>query len=441
MDELLRLRRDARHADGELVEGHVRMPLGSPGPGVAAALDLLAGEGASEDALDDAVGEAELIRWQLALRRLETRGWVERVLVDDAGAPVATLSPIGHELRPVLVRPPQVVLSRFAYLRAEGGAVVVETARASLRVTLHDPAAAATLAALAAPAPSDGPLVRLLVRAGIAVAPDEEDERALAQWAFADLVFHARSRVGRHLGGYGGTFRGEGRFEPLPGVRPPYEPSLPLPAPAGLGGPPFFEVLEERRSIREHDDERPIPVEELGAFLHHVARLRGLWNDGREDVVSRPYPAGGSLHELELYPLVNLCAGIEPGLYHYDGRRHALGLVSPPTPATRLLLEYARFTGVMERPPQVAILVAARFGRMMWKYESMAYAATLKHVGVLYQTMYLVATALGLAPCALGGGNSDAFAAAAGTSYYEESTVGEFLLGSRPETTSPASTT
>ena len=57
----------------------------------------------------------------------------------------------------------------------------------------------------------------------------------------------------------------------------------------------------------------------------------------------------------------------------------------------------------------------------------------LKHVGVLYQTMYLVATSMGLAPCGLGGGNADAFAAAAGTSYYEESSVGGFLLGSKPE--------
>ena len=60
----------------------------------------------------------------------------------------------------------------------------------------------------------------------------------------------------------------------------------------------------------------------------------------------------------------------------------------------------------------------------------MAYAITLKNVGVLYQTMYLVATAMGLAPCALGSGSSDLCAAAAGTEYLAESWVGEFPLGS-----------
>ena len=61
---------------------------------------------------------------------------------------------------------------------------------------------------------------------------------------------------------------------------------------------------------------------------------------------------------------------------------------------------------------------------------SIAYALILKHVGVVYQTMYLAATAMGLAPCALGCGDSDAFARAAGTDYYDETSVGEFLLGS-----------
>src|SRR5205814_6728998 len=82
--------------------------------------------------------------------------------------------------------------------------------------------------------------------------------------------------------------------------------------------------------------------------------------------------------------------------------------------------------------PQVYLGITARFQRVQWKYESIVYALILKHVGVLYQTMYLVATTMGLAPCALGGGNTDLFARAAGTDYYAESSVGEFILGSAP---------
>jgi SagB-type dehydrogenase family enzyme len=61
----------------------------------------------------------------------------------------------------------------------------------------------------------------------------------------------------------------------------------------------------------------------------------------------------------------------------------------------------------------------------------MAYSVILKNVGALYQTMYLVATAMDLAPCALGGGDSDLFARAAGLEYTVETSVGEFLLGNK----------
>ena len=45
--------------------------------------------------------------------------------------------------------------------------------------------------------------------------------------------------------------------------------------------------------------------------------------------------------------------------------------------------------------------------------------------------MYLAATAMGLGPCAVGGGDADRFARAAGTDYCVETSVGEFLLGSQ----------
>jgi SagB-type dehydrogenase family enzyme len=58
---------------------------------------------------------------------------------------------------------------------------------------------------------------------------------------------------------------------------------------------------------------------------------------------------------------------------------------------------------------------------------------TLKHVGVLYQSMYLVATAMELASCAIGGGDSDLFAEATKTDYLIETSVGEFILGSQAD--------
>jgi SagB-type dehydrogenase family enzyme len=75
--------------------------------------------------------------------------------------------------------------------------------------------------------------------------------------------------------------------------------------------------------------------------------------------------------------------------------------------------------------------VASRFQRIQWKYESIAYSVILKDVGCLYQTMYLVAEAMGLAGVALGGGDADLFAAVSGLDYFAEGSVGAFMLGSR----------
>ena len=45
--------------------------------------------------------------------------------------------------------------------------------------------------------------------------------------------------------------------------------------------------------------------------------------------------------------------------------------------------------------------------------------------------MYLVATAMDLAPCGVGSGDADLFAKVAGLNYYAETSVGEFVIGSR----------
>jgi len=76
----------------------------------------------------------------------------------------------------------------------------------------------------------------------------------------------------------------------------------------------------------------------------------------------------------------------------------------------------------------VLLVLAARFGRLQYKYSGMAYAAVLKDVGVVYQAIYLAATAMGIGGCALGGGDALAFERASGLDRWEEGSVGEFLL-------------
>jgi SagB-type dehydrogenase family enzyme len=191
----------------------------------------------------------------------------------------------------------------------------------------------------------------------------------------------------------------------------------------------FTRVLEERRSEREHG-ERAIMESELGDFLYRSARIRKVFTVDGYEFTERVYPGGGAAYEIELYLAIDKCENIPPGLYHYDPLDHQLCRLAARTPAVERLLKSAAQTAHTSTP-QVLIILAARFHRMTWRYESISYAMILKDVGVLYQTMYLVATAMGLSACALGGGNSDTFAEAAGTDYYVETSVGEFILGAR----------
>jgi len=120
------------------------------------------------------------------------------------------------------------------------------------------------------------------------------------------------------------------------------------------------------------------------------------------------------VHELGALPARDQVEGVEPGLYHYDGVTHALEPVAPAGPATDLLVQQGRSAGLMTSDPQVLLTVTARFGRVMWKYDTIAYSLIL-NTSVLFQTIYLVATAMGLAVCGLGGGDAQAFATRPGS--------------------------
>jgi SagB-type dehydrogenase family enzyme len=407
-----------------------------------------------------------LARWHYYLERLGRRG----LLCHSAranGTRLASLmaiSPAFTALPARAVPGRRYVLSRFAYVRGDEGVAVVESPLAHCRVVLDHYVAAALVAALAAPAVAEELAARLgtiqpdavlgiltlLLRAGMlgeadgTGSCDVDQSAALRTWEFHDLVFHARSRAGRSDTPYGATYRLAGRLDPPPALKPTSDgPALKLWHPdltrLERDDPPLARVMERRCSTREFDGEHPVTEQQLGEFLYRVARAKARRQEELVtprgpvpmDFAPRPYPSGGALYELELYLAVSRCENLEVGLYHYDPSGHRLVRLRGRTVEVEgLLRDAAVATSVPESDLQVLVILAARFARAAWKYESIAYALTLKHVGVVIQTMYLAATAMGLAACAIGGGDADLFARAAGTDYCAETSVGEFLLGS-----------
>jgi SagB-type dehydrogenase family enzyme len=415
----------------------------------------------------DADGDAGVVELGSLLDQLRSGGWLHVTVIGEDG-PAYTIQP-HRRPGPLLPRDGQagLALSRFAIMRRTGTDLLIESPRSWCSIAVHDPGVMGAVAAFTQPraaASAAGlgslptPLARRLLSdltwATLVVqVPGEEDTAfELRQWSPHELWFHLRSRAeGVPDGHFGRTQWAAGLFEPLPARRPSFsERSIELPR-LDLGTLRFRDVtltsvLEGRRSIRRHDDKRPITLEQIGEFLYRAAGVRhSAAHDGVE-IVTGPNPSGGALDALEFYLTVRLAAGLEPGLYRYDRFDHRLEHVSGSTRAVRRLIDAAQqATGGSQPPartypPQLVVLLAARFGRVGWSYETLAYSLILKHVGVTYQTMYCVATAMGLAPCALGAGDPSIFAEATGLDPLIEGTVGEFILGSRAagETTGPA---
>ncbi|HEV2371815.1 MAG TPA: SagB family peptide dehydrogenase [Streptosporangiaceae bacterium] len=405
-----------------------------------------------------AAGRAQLSRIVAAVRPLLARyllAGTRKLVRVEPTAQGASYDP-GEVPPGALVR-----LSKFALCRSKDGVLVLESPLARHRAVLLDPAAQALVAALGTATSSDAlttaelpatavtELLSHLIGAGLAevgrldgglASFSSDTDPVLRQWDFHDLLLHSRSRSGRFDEPFGGIFPYRGEIEPQPAVKdPPAGPRIALYRPSWeeiqARDPSLTTVIEGRESIRSYG-EQPLTAEQLGEFLYRVARVRA-WHGPIEgapyEVTTRPYPCGGAAYELELYLAVRRCVGLEPGIYYYDPNGHQLVLINAGEADRQAMLRVAWVSSAMQANPDVLITMASRFQRLSWKYRGIAYAVSLKHAGVLYQTMYLVATAMGLAPCGLGSGDSDLAARALGLDYLRESTVGDFILGSRPE--------
>src|SRR5262249_29636191 len=153
-------------------------------------------------------------------------------------------------------------------------------------------------------------------------------------------------------------------------------------------------------STRSFDDQRPITLTELSRFLDSTARVLSRWSGrefGDDDgplVVHtvRPYPSAGATHELQLYLGIDKCEGLDRGFFHYDAGEHTLVPIDVRAHDLEAALAAAKFAMGASAAPQILITIAARFGKVSWKYSSIAYALILKDVGVLMQTFYMMAT-------------------------------------------------
>jgi SagB-type dehydrogenase family enzyme len=337
-------------------------------------------------------------------------------------------------------------LSRFAVIRRSGGELMLESPLAEFQVVdlsakvwellylLETPRSISELGEHLA-AQNSGDLLALLVGCGFLTSVDSpelsDERRGLPTWEFHDLLFHARSRPGRHAYPSGAHYSFGTDKSVFSKRERKYLNRVQLlpPSPNTLLSTTH---LRNRRSRRAYSDQDPIKVSELSDLLYH-ALATDDW-DSLEAHPShderRPYPSGGAIYEIGVYVCVRLCSGLDEGLYEYDPRSHQLLKMRDLDDAALSMLGSARAAMAQKTPPQVLLLFSSHFAGMAWKYRAIAYAVTLKNLGAIYQTIYLVAEMLRVGGCALGSGNIQTFADLIDTPFYEEGLVGEFSIGS-----------
>jgi putative peptide maturation dehydrogenase len=162
----------------------------------------------------------------------------------------------------------------------------------------------------------------------------------------------------------------------------------------------LYDVLLRRRTTRSFDRGAPLAQRELAVILRYVFGYHGYVPlFGQVTTLKRTSPSAGGFHPVEAYPLIMAVDGLDPGLYHYDAAEHALELLTPLGVDEARAAANAFVCGqTYFGDAHVLVVLAARFDRAFWKYRNhrKALTALMMDAAHLSQTLYLVATELGL---------------------------------------------
>jgi SagB-type dehydrogenase family enzyme len=195
---------------------------------------------------------------------------------------------------------------------------------------------------------------------------------------------------------------------PAPPVRTPPaiwhehrgQPRLALPARQPLAMP-LGVALGRRRSAYEYAP-RPLALgllADLCGWTCGIGRRTPAY--GRPDFPLGLSPSAGGLWSVNLYVVAHRVEGLAGGLYSYHPGDHCLIELHRGD-----LRESVRRCAMGQ--PQVAdapaaLILSCSLGRGAWKYGVRHYRTVHLDAGVVTQSLYLVATALGMCGCAMSG--------------------------------------
>jgi SagB-type dehydrogenase family enzyme len=174
--------------------------------------------------------------------------------------------------------------------------------------------------------------------------------------------------------------------------------SIALPEPAMQGEMSIEEALLKRRSVRRYA-ETPLSMQQISQLLWSAYGISDSTTYSRRKL--RTAPSAGAVYPLEVYLMVRNVTGLTAGLYRYNPDNHSLTLYSEGD-ISKAVAEACLDQMMLHQAPASMIYTAvwskikARYGdRGVERYLCM-------DIGHSAQNVYLQATAMGLATCAVG---------------------------------------
>ena len=193
-----------------------------------------------------------------------------------------------------------------------------------------------------------------------------------------------------------------------------------LPAPDLTGGLPTAQAIAARRSTRDYVP-TPMTADELSRLLFLTSGIAAdKYGNAR-----RTAPSSGALYPIEVYAVVHRVDGIDPGVYHYAYREHALERVRAGDFRAKVVEQgiAQEFLGECG----VVLFLTVIMQRMRPKYQDRSYRYGLLEAGHLGENAYLAATSMGLGACGVGAFMDDAINEMLGVDGVEEAAV--YMLG------------
>lgn len=161
----------------------------------------------------------------------------------------------------------------------------------------------------------------------------------------------------------------------------------------------LFKTLEHRRTRRNFSAE-PLSSKEISTLLKYSCGKPT--SDGSKTTHHRAQPSGGSLFPIEMYLIVFKQANeIAQGIYHYNIKEHALDVLWDRTFDEKDRSTVSGYPWVADA--SVLFVMTGVFSRNTDKYAERAYRYILLEAGHIGQNLCLVAEALKLRICPLGG--------------------------------------